>query len=58
MCEVFLGALTMKNGYMHVHEVPGLGIDINEKVAAKYSFLEHPGYWKPLRRRDGTAVRP
>jgi len=58
MREVFPGAPTMKNGYMHVHEAPGLGIDINEKAAAKHPFPDHPGYWKPLRRRDGTAVRP
>lgn len=58
MREVFPGAPTMKNGYMHVHEAPGLGIDINEAAAAKHPFPEHPGYWNPLRRRDGTAVRP
>ena len=58
MREVFPGAPTMKNGYMYVHEAPGLGIDINEKAAAKHPFPEHPGFWKPLRRRDGTAVRP
>lgn len=58
MREVFPGAPTMKNGYMHVHEAPGFGIDINEKAAAKHPFPEHPGYWKPVRRRDGTAVRP
>ncbi len=58
MREVFPGAPTMKNGYMHVHEAPGLGIDFYEKAAAKHPFPDHPGYWKPLRRRDGTAVRP
>jgi mannonate dehydratase len=58
MREVFPGAPTMKNGYMHLPEAPGLGIDINEEAAAKHPFPEHPGYWSPLRRRDGTAVRP
>ena len=58
MREVFPGAPTMKNGYMHVNDAPGFGIDINEKAAAKYPYPDHPGYWTPVRRRDGTAVRP
>jgi mannonate dehydratase len=58
MREVFPGAPTMKNGYMHVNDSPGFGIDINEKAAAKYPYPDHPGYWTPVRRRDGTAVRP
>ncbi|RPH97563.1 MAG: starvation-sensing protein RspA [Calditrichaeota bacterium] len=56
--EVFPGCPTMKNGYMMVHEAPGWGVDINEAAAAKYPLPEHPGYWSPIRRRDGTAVRP
>ena len=58
MREVFPGAPNMKNGYMHVNDAPGFGIDINEKAAAKYPYPDHPGYWTPVRRRDGTAVRP
>ena len=56
--EVFPGCPTMKNGYMYVNEAPGWGVDINEEAAKKYPLPEHPGYWKPIRRRDGTAVRP
>jgi hypothetical protein len=26
----------MKKGYMYVNEVPGIGVDVNEKEAAKY----------------------
>jgi mannonate dehydratase len=56
--DVFPGAPTMKNGYMHVAEVPGLGVDVNEELAAKFPFPDDPGYWRPIRRRDGTNVKP
>ncbi len=56
--EVFPGCPTMENGYMHVNEAPGFGVDINEDLAAKFPLPEDPGYWKPVRRPDGTAVRP
>lgn len=58
MLEVFPGAPTIKNGYMYVNEAPGLGVDINEELAKKFPLPEHPGYWLPVRRKDGTAVRP
>ncbi len=56
--EVFPGAPKVENGYMHVNEAPGWGVDINETLAAKFPLPEHPGYWNPVRRPDGTAVRP
>lgn len=56
--EVFSGCPTYKNGYMVINEAPGIGIDIDEEKAKKYPFPENPGYWEPVRRRDGTAVRP
>ncbi len=56
--EVFPGAPEIKNGYMHVNEAPGFGVDINEDLAKKYPLPENPGYWLPTRRKDGTAVRP
>jgi len=56
--EVFSGCPTVKNGYMYVNEAPGFGVDIDEKLAAKFPLPEHPGYWSPVRRSDGTAVRP
>ena len=34
------------------------GVDIDEKLAAKFPLPDHPGYWRPVRRSDGTAVRP
>lgn len=57
--EVFPGCPTMENGYLNVSEKPGFGIDIDEEKAKKYPFNDDdPGYWLPVRRRDGTAVRP
>src|SRR5438552_8660417 len=56
--EVFPGCPTIRNGYFYLNETPGWGVDINESAAKKYPYPEHPGYWEPLRRRDGTAVRP
>lgn len=54
--EVFSGCPTMKDGYMSVNEVPGLGVDINEKEAAKYP-ISTKSNWQ-VRKRDGTLIRP
>jgi mannonate dehydratase len=60
--EVFPGCPEVKNGYMYAHEAPGLGIDIDEKLAAKFPFPEGPPNfdynWGTTRRRDGTVIRP
>jgi mannonate dehydratase len=56
--EVFPGCPTFKDGYMFIHEAPGWGVDLNEIAAAKYPLPEHPGYWEPIRRRDGTVIKP
>ncbi len=54
--EVFSGCPTMKNGYMYVNEVPGLGVDINEKAAAKFPITSRSN-WQ-VRKEDGTIIRP
>jgi mannonate dehydratase len=57
--DVFPGCPTMKNGYLHVNEAPGWGVDLNEDLAKKFPHpTDAPAYWKPVRRRDGTSVRP
>ncbi len=56
--EVFPGSPTVKNGFMHVNEAPGLGIDIDEKEAAKYPLPEFNYNWTQVRKNDGTAIRP
>ena len=58
--EVFPGCPEIRDGALWSNERPGLGIDIDETRAARYPFPEHPlnGAWPPIRRRDGTVVRP
>ena len=55
--EVFPGSPTMKNGYMYVNEVPGHGVDINEKEAVKYPIDNKAPGWT-VRKRDGTIIKP
>jgi mannonate dehydratase len=56
MQSVFTGCPTMNKGYMSVNEAPGLGVDINEKEAAKYP-INTKSNWV-VRKRDGTIIRP
>ncbi len=58
--EVFPGCPEIRDGYMWSNDKPGLGIDINEELAEKFPFPEHPlnGGWAPVRRVDGTVIRP
>jgi mannonate dehydratase len=60
--DVFVGCPEVKNGYMLAQEKPGLGIEVDEKVAEKFPFKEGPPNfdysWGTTRRRDGTVIRP
>jgi mannonate dehydratase len=58
--EVFPGCPEIRDGSMWSNEQPGLGIDVNEELAATYPFPEHPinGAWPEIRRRDGTVIKP
>lgn len=57
--EIFPGIPYMKNGYMYVNEAPGLGIDIDEKLAAKYPLPDvQMNKWTQVRKNDGTIIRP
>jgi len=56
--DVFPGTPMLRNGYLSVNEAPGLGVDCDEDLAKKFPLPEHPGYWLPVRKRDGTSVRP
>jgi mannonate dehydratase len=55
--EVFPGSPELKKGYLYVNEAPGLGVDIDENLAAKYPITNSAGKWT-LRQRDGTILRP
>jgi len=56
--EVFPGTHTLRNGYAILNDAPGWGVDFDEEKARKYPLPAHPGYWEPVRRNNGTAVRP
>jgi mannonate dehydratase len=58
LMEIFPGAPTMNNGYMIVNEAPGLGVEVNEKLAAKYPLPEFNYNWTQVRKKDGTPIRP
>jgi len=56
--EVFPGAPEIRGGYMYANDLPGLGVDLDEKAAAKYPFKTPGGSRGNDRRMDGTIVRP
>jgi mannonate dehydratase len=57
--EIFPGCPYVKDGYMYVNEAPGLGVTVNEKLAAKYPLPDvQMNNWTQLRKNDGTPVRP
>ena len=59
--EVFPGCPEVKDGYLHANDMPGLGIDIDEKLAARFPLPDEPAFdhrWGTTRRRDGTMIRP
>jgi mannonate dehydratase len=58
--EVFPGTPEIHDGALWPNDRPGLGVDIDEALAAKYPFPEHPlnGAWPAIRKLDGTVIRP
>lgn len=61
--EIFKGSETFKDGYLYPNDSPGWGIEVDEKLAAKYPFRsEGPrgnlnGGWGVIRRLDGTVIK-
>jgi mannonate dehydratase len=59
--DVFPGCPELKDGYYHANDKPGLGIDLDEKLAAKFPIKDDPSFdmeWGNVRQRDGTVVKP
>jgi mannonate dehydratase len=56
--EVFPGCPEIRGGYMYSNEKPGLGIDVDEKAAARFPY--QPGSYNrgDQRRLDGSVQRP
>jgi mannonate dehydratase len=56
--EMFPGLPEVRNGYMYPNDKPGLGIDIDEKLAAKYPCRDEVEWWTQTRLPDGGPTRP
>lgn len=56
MREVFPGTPVVKSGYLYINEAPGLGIDIDEKQAAKYPCDIEGGNFGPKRAPNGSII--
>lgn len=56
--EIFPGCPEVRDGYAYPNDQPGLGIDIDEKLAAKYPCPDGFPTWTLARRPDGTPVCP
>lgn len=59
--DVFPGCPELQKGYYYANERPGLGIDVDEQLAAKFPIDDDPPFnlnWGTLRRRDGAIVKP
>ncbi len=63
--SIFKGCPAIKDGYMWANEAPGWGVEVDEKLAAKYPFgtneqgqqKQYNGGWGDIRRRDGTVIK-
>jgi mannonate dehydratase len=56
--EVFPGCPELRGGYVYANGKPGLGIDVDEAMAAKYPCSRELPQWTNARRPDGTPARP
>jgi mannonate dehydratase len=56
--EMFPGLPEVRAGFMYPNDRPGLGIDLDEKLAEKYPCVPEVDTWTQTRLPDGTPVRP
>jgi mannonate dehydratase len=59
--DVFPGCPVLKDGYYWASDRPGLGVDLDEKLAAKFPVTDDPPFdyrWGNLRRKDGSVTKP
>ena len=55
---VFPGLPEVRDGYLYPNDAPGLGIDIDEDLAAQYPVVDGVEHWTQARLPDGSPVRP
>jgi len=58
LLEVFHGLPEFKDGYVYANDKPGLGVDLNEKEAAKYPCENTVTTWTQTRNTDGSLQTP
>lgn len=58
LLDVFPGTPELRAGYLWPNSKPGLGVDIDEKKAAKYPISTPPIEWTQSRWPDGTLWTP
>ncbi|MFN0168491.1 MAG: enolase C-terminal domain-like protein [Bryobacteraceae bacterium] len=58
--EMMPGTAEIKGGYLYGNRTPGLGVNLNETIAAKYPLkpYPHPLNWLNVNAIDGSIVRP
>ena len=58
--EMMPGTAQLRNGYLYGSGQPGLGLDINEEMAAKYPLepIREGGAYRTDRSMDGAVVKP
>jgi mannonate dehydratase len=52
--EVFRHAWTYADGHLHPGDAPGLGVEVDEELAARFPY--EPAYLPVARRLDGTLT--
>lgn len=56
--DMFPGLPVVRNGYLYPSEKPGLGIEFDEQLAAKYPCTDSVDWWTQTRLPDGSPARP
>jgi len=59
--DCFPGCPELRDGYFHANDQPGLGIDIDETLAARFPASDDPPFdlfWGNIRNPDGTIQKP
>jgi mannonate dehydratase len=58
--EMLPGTAELRGGYLYGSDAPGLGIDLNEGLAARHPLEPPPGgdTWTTVRGMDGSLVKP
>jgi mannonate dehydratase len=56
--DMFPGLPEVRGGYMYPNGKPGLGIEFDEVLAAKYPCTDSVDWWTQTRLPDGSPTRP